>query len=133
MQAPGAGKYPTATAIMEDLICISRGRGLFFSPGSSSFILKSIGEIETKYYLKFCAVDKAGVLAKIASVLGEYNISIESVIQKGAENKENRSVPIIMLTHRSREKNVQKALEEIHNLPEVKENPLLIRVEEGIF
>ena len=135
MQAPGAGKYPTATAIMEDLICISRGRGLFFPPRKSSITLKPIEKIETKYYLKFHAVDKAGVLAKIASILGDYNISIESVIQKGKgdKRKENEMVPVIMLTHRSREDNIQKALKKINDLPEVEKNPLLIRVEEGIF
>jgi len=104
MQAPGAGKY-----------------------------LRPMEEVETEYYLRFCAVDKAGVLAKIAGVLGEHNISIESVIQKGKRTKEGDLVPVIMLTHRSREENIQKALRQIKDLPVVKKNPFLIRVEEGIF
>ncbi|HHF98626.1 MAG TPA: homoserine dehydrogenase [Candidatus Aerophobetes bacterium] len=133
MQAPGAGKYPTATAIIEDLICIAQGRSLFLTQKNPSLYLKPIEETKTKYYLKFYAIDKAGVLAKIANVLGEHEISIESVIQKGKEDKEDELVPIIMLTHLSCENNIQKALKEINNLPVIKKKPLLIRVEEGIF
>jgi len=73
------------------------------------------------------------LIAKIAGVLGEHNISIESVIQKGKRTKEGDLVPVIMLTHRSREENIQKALRQIKDLPVVKKNPFLIRVEEGIF
>ena len=133
MQVPGAGKYPAATAVIEDLICIAQGRKLFFSPDAHPLHLRPMGEIETKYYLKFPAIDKAGVLAKIASVFGDYDISIESVIQKGRRNQKNNLVPIIMLTHRAREENIQKALKLIHNLPVIRENPFLIRVEENIF
>lgn len=133
MQAPGAGKYPTATAIIEDLINIARGGKLFLPLNPFSLSLKQMGKIETKYYLKFYAVDKAGVLAKIANVLGEYNISIESVIQKGKDENKNNLVPIIMLTHLSREENIQKALSKINGLSVVGETPFLIRVEEGIF
>lgn len=133
MQAPGAGKYPTATAIIEDLICIAQGRKLYLSEQPSFRSLRPMEEVETEYYLRFCAVDKAGVLAKIAGVLGEHNISIESVIQKGKRTKEGDLVPVIMLTHRSREENIQKALRKIKGLPVVKKDPFLIRVEEGIF
>ncbi|MBE0477615.1 homoserine dehydrogenase [Candidatus Aerophobetes bacterium] len=133
MQAPGAGKYPTATAIIEDLICIAQGRKLFLSERIPSFNLKPMSEIETKYYLKVYAVDKAGVLAKIANVFGDHDISIESVIQKKIESKKDNLVPVIMLTHRSREDNIQKALRKIKDLPVIKKNPFLIRVEEGIF
>ncbi|MCD6575208.1 homoserine dehydrogenase [Candidatus Aerophobetes bacterium] len=133
MQAPGAGKYPTATAIIEDLICVAQGKKLLLPAQNSPLNLKSIGEVETKYYLKFYAIDKAGVLARIANILGEHDISIESVIQKGKEDKKGNIVPIIMLTHYSQEKNIQKALEEIKKLPVIKKDPLLIRVEEGVF
>lgn len=133
MQAPGAGKYPTATAIIEDLICVAQGRKLFLPILNPSLSLKPMNEIETKYYLKFHAVDKAGVLAKVASVLGDHDISIESLLQKGGENKKNNLVPVIMLTHLSRESNVQKALREINDLSVIKKNSFLIRVEEGIF
>lgn len=133
MQAPGAGKYPTATAIIEDLICIMRGKKFFFSRDNIPFKLKPIGQIKTKYYLKFHALDKAGVLAKIARILGDHHISIESVIQKGRGEEKEGIVPIIMLTHYSLEKNIQEALNKINSLSVVRGDSLLIRVEKGIF
>jgi len=133
MHAPGAGKYATATAIIEDLICAAQGRKLFLSAQTPSLILKPMGEIETKYYLKFYLIDKAGVLAKIASVLGNHDISIESVIQKGSKSRETNLVPVVMLTHRSREEDIQKALKQINNLPVSKGKPFLIRVEEAML
>lgn len=133
MQAPGAGKYPTATAIIEDLMCIVQDRKVFLPTQHLSITLKPIDQIETKYYLKFYAIDRPGVLARIANVLGEKDISIESVIQKGKESDEGGCVPIIMLTHRAREENMRKALEIVKHLPVIRKQPFLIRVEEGIF
>ncbi len=132
MQTPGAGKYPAAIAIMEDLICIAKGKKLFFPQETISLILKPMAKIQTKYYLRFTALDKAGVLAKISNVLGNHNISIEAVLQKGSREDDIKWVPIIMLTHRSREENIQNALRQIDNLSITKGNSLLIRVEEGI-
>ena len=133
MQAPGAGKYPTATAILEDLICVAKGRKLTFPPDKRKFSLRRTGEVKTQYYLRFSALDEAGVLAKISGILGEHGISIKSVLQKGRDERKTKSVPVIMLTHRAKEEDLQKALKSIDNLPVVKEKSLLIRVEEGIF
>jgi len=133
MQAPGAGKYPTATAILEDLICIAKGRKLTFPPEKRKLSLRPIGKIKTQYYLRFSALDEAGVLAKISGILGECGISIKSVLQKGREERKTKSVPLIMLTHKAKEEDLQKALKNIDNLPVVKEKSALIRVEEGIF
>ncbi len=133
MQAPGAGKYPTAAAILEDLICVAEGRRLILPKRSKKIRLRKIGEIKCKYYLRFSVLDRAGVLAKISGILGDYNISIKSVLQKGEAEKSTDCVSIIMLTHEAKEEAIQEALKKIHNLSVVKENPLLIRVEEGIF
>jgi len=134
MQAPGAGRYPTATAILEDLVCIAEGKKLILSHGVEELTLKKMEDVESKYYLRFNALDQAGVLAKISGVLGEHNISIKAVLQKGeGRDRESKSVPVIMLTHKAREKDVQDALREIDNLSVVREKALLIRVEEGIF
>jgi len=134
MQAPGAGKYPTATAILEDLISIARGKRLTFPQEKKGVKLKKMEDIITRYYLKFEALDKPRVLSEISGILGNYNISIQAVLQKGErKNKEKDSVPVIMLTHKAKEKNIQKALQEINELFIIKEKPLLIRVEEGIF
>ncbi|MEE9192243.1 MAG: homoserine dehydrogenase [Candidatus Aerophobetes bacterium] len=133
MQAPGAGKYPTATAILEDLICVARGRKLAFPSDKKKLSLRGMGRIETQYYLRLSALDEAGVLGKISCVLGEHGISIKSVLQKGRDEKKRKSVPLIMLTHEAREENLQKALKRMEKLPVVKEKPVLMRVEEGIF
>ena len=68
-----------------------------------------------------------GILSKISGILGKYNISIASVIQKG-RNKEG-SVPIVMMTHEAKDKDVKSALEEINKLPIVMDKTVLIRVE----
>ena len=133
MQAPGAGKYPTAAAILEDLICVAKGRKLLLPGCSENIDLGKIGEIEGNYYLRFSVLDRAGVLAKISGILGDYDISIKSVLQKGEARNSTDSVPIIMLTHKAREKAIQDALKRISVLSVVKEYPLLIRVEKGIF
>ncbi len=133
MQAPGAGKYPTAAAVLEDLICVAKGKELFLPSCSENMDLGKIGEIEGNYYLRFSVLDRAGVLAKISGILGDYDISIKSVLQKGEARNSTDSVPIIMLTHKAREKAIQDALKRISDLPVVKEYPLLIRVEKGIF
>jgi homoserine dehydrogenase len=134
MQAPGAGRYPTATAILEDLVCIAEGRKLILPHPVEELSLKKMEDIESKYYLRFNALDQAGVLSKISGILGNHNISIKAVLQKGeGKNKESESVPVIMLTHKAREKDIQDSLREIDNLYVVREKALLIRVEEGIF
>jgi len=133
MQAPGAGKYPTAAAILEDLICVAEGRKLLLPGCRENMDLGKIGEIEGNYYLRFSVLDRAGVLAKISGILGDYDISIKSVLQKGEARNSTDSVPIIMLTHKAREKAIQDALKRISDLSVVKEYPLLIRVEKGIF
>lgn len=134
MQAPGAGRYPTATAILEDLVCMAEGRKLVSPYQREHLTLKKMEEVETRYYLRFNALDQAGVLAKISGILGSYNISIKAVLQKGErESERSEFVPVIMLTHKAREKDVQNAIRKINSLSVIKGETLLIRVEEGIF
>jgi homoserine dehydrogenase len=85
-------------------------------------------EIQTNYYFRFMAADKAGVLSKIAGILGEMNISIASVIQKG--RKKDGAVPVVMTTHKAREQDVQVALKRIDQLDIVHEPTVLIRIED---
>jgi len=90
--------------------------------------IMSIDEIFIHYYFRFAAMDQPGVLSKISGILGDYEISIKSVHQKGRQTK--GSVPIVMLTHFAREANVKKALSEIYNLEVVSDRPVLIRIED---
>jgi homoserine dehydrogenase len=73
------------------------------------------------------ALDQPGVLSQISGVLGRYGISIAQMIQRG--RKEVGSVPLVIMTHTARERDVQKAIVEIRALSCVTEDPVLIRVE----
>ena len=88
----------------------------------------SLDEIEAEYFLRFRVKDVPGVLAKISGILGDHSISIESMIQRGRDDN-GKGVPLVMMTHRSNEKNVQDALIEIDRLDVVCEKSNLIRVE----
>ena len=86
--------------------------------------------IETKYYFRFSALDRPGVLSKISGILGENNISIATCIQKAREEK--GAVPIVMTTYKAQEKNVQKALKKINKLDMVQDETILIRIEDDL-
>ena len=87
-----------------------------------------VDEILTHYYIRFSAMDRPGVLSKISGILGDFEISLKSVHQKGRKTK--GSVPIVMLTHIAREADIQKALTQITALDVVSDRPILIRIED---
>ncbi len=134
----GAGMMPTASAVISDLADIARNliSGatkrlplLSFQPDSMRQIpVMSIDDIATHYYFRFFALDRPGVLSKISGSLGNHNISIKSVHQRG--RKSNGSVPVVMVTHRAKESDVKQAFREIETLDVVSATPLLIRIED---
>jgi homoserine dehydrogenase len=79
------------------------------------------------FYMRFSVRDRPGVLSKISGILGEHDISIASVIQKGRKIK--GAVPVVMMTHEAKEKNVHRALKEIGRLGVILGKTILIRVE----
>jgi homoserine dehydrogenase len=135
----GAGMMPTASAVVGDLVDLARnlmagvsGRipGLGFQLDNVRAIpILPIDQISGHYYFRFSALDRPGVLSTISGVLGQHGISIQSMHQKG--RKTNGAVPLVMLTHRAREKDVQLALERIGALDVVAAKPALIRIEDG--
>jgi homoserine dehydrogenase len=136
----GAGASPTATAVVADLVAATRDR----SVGSAVRVppwgvpqralrklpVAPLAELESEHYLRFMATDRPGVLARIAGVLGRFDISIASVIQK--ERRAGTTVPIVIRTHRAREKNLAKALAAIDALTTVRGKPVAIRIEEQL-
>jgi homoserine dehydrogenase len=94
---------------------------------SSGARIKKIDDIVSMYYFRFSALDKPGVLSKISGILGNYNISIASVIQKG--RRVGEAVPLVVLSHEAKERDVRKAIEEIDQLPVVMGKTVFIRVE----
>jgi len=137
----GAGELPTASAVVADLIEIAREvrRGNVGRVAPLSYLpsalgpkpLVPLGEIVGRYYLRFTARDRPGVLARIAEVLGKHGISSESVLQKGRAQSSG-SVPILILTHPAPESEIRSALEIIDRLEDVTEPTRLIRIEEGL-
>jgi homoserine dehydrogenase len=131
----GAGMMPTAVAVISDVIEVSRNllsgaaggsalRSRSPSGGRGPRRIRDRGELASRYYLRFGVLDKPGVLAQIASILGEHEISISEVVQEGKKEP----VPVVVTTHLALEKNVQAALGRINQLPSVVEPTRLIRI-----
>jgi homoserine dehydrogenase len=128
MYGQGAGMMPTASAVVADCMEISQNmeRPMAYGPEESQVKkIKSIEELESRYYLRITALDQPGVLHTISGILSNLNISIESVSQKKLESK---IVPIFIVTHLALEKNMQKARTMIDNLSFVKNETILLRL-----
>jgi homoserine dehydrogenase len=133
----GAGSMPTGSAVASDVINIARnvlmgatGRvppASFQRDQRRPLRIRSMEDITSLYYLRFMVLDRPGVLSQIAGVLGHQGISISSVLQKG--RKEGQTVPVVIMTHTARERQVQAALREIDRLAFISEPTTLIRVE----
>jgi homoserine dehydrogenase len=85
-------------------------------------------DIETAYYLRMQALDKPGVLSKVATILSDSGISIEALIQKEAKEGES-TVPLILLTNRVQEKKMTAAIVKIESLDSISAPVMRIRVE----
>ncbi|MCP4682327.1 MAG: homoserine dehydrogenase [Desulfobacterales bacterium] len=136
----GAGRKPAGSAVVSDIIDLARQsrlgiRGGLMPPlahvllSGEQAIVQPMEELTSSYYFRFSALDTPGVLSRIAGILGDNNISVSSVIQKGREI--NGSVPIVMLTHEARESGVRKAVALIDELEVVTNKTVIIRVEDG--
>ena len=127
---PGAGAGPTASAVVADIIDIARGikvPALSYNNLDDVKVLP-IEEVETCYYLRMQAQDKAGVLANVASILSNKGINIEAIIQKEPTEGEEL-VPVIMLTQKVQEKVMNQAISEIEASGDVNGSVTKIRVE----
>ncbi|MEN6317232.1 MAG: homoserine dehydrogenase [Syntrophaceae bacterium] len=134
----GAGMMPTASAVIGDVIDISRNilKGVAGRVPARSLsenviddiVLMSFDDIFTNYYFRCSALDRPGVLSKISGILGENNISIAAVIQKGRQPA--GPVPIVMTTHKAKELNVRKAIKEIDQLDIIHGKTVVIRIED---
>jgi homoserine dehydrogenase len=133
----GAGQLPTASAVWSDIVEIARRIAHDLPclpeelPGGApgALALRPMEEIRTCYYLRVMAQDRPGVLSRVAGILGENDISIASVIQKGRASDE--AVPVVMMTHEARERDMRRALRAIDRLPVVAAPTTMIRVEGG--
>ncbi len=124
----GAGGVPTSSSVVSDIVNISFAKPRFIQERSSDIKFTKIGSLFNRYYIRFMAKDRPGVLAKISKILASFGISIASVTQKEREKK--KFVPIVMLTHEAKEENMRRALSKIDKLSVIKGPSQLIRIED---
>ena len=134
LQGMGAGRQPTTSAVMGDILAAARQIGDGAPPPASpewngTPAIKPIEQLRRRHYLRLKVADQAGVLAQIARVLGEADISIASVLQKDADAA-TQSAEIVIMTHPALESSVQQALRIIAGLPPVRRVGNHIRIED---
>lgn len=128
----GAGARPTASAIISDMVMAARGttprpHSVFDGHEFPVQELTFTRDWECKYYLRIEAYERPGVLAAMARVLGDNAVSVEAVIQK---RNDRPVVPVIFVTHRTREEAMMKAVRQIEGLDVIQSVHSVIRVED---
>lgn len=124
---PGAGGTETASAVVSDVLSILGSRPGSFLGGALADAGRPMapeGSLESAFYLRLEVADQPGVLARISSVLGESGVSILTVLQRG----EGESARLVMILHRGPESQVQDAIGRLRDMPEVREEPVVITV-----
>jgi homoserine dehydrogenase len=133
----GAGSMPTASSVVGDVIDIARNIRMgvtgrvpptgFQADQRRPLSIRAIENVSGLYYLRFMVLDRPGVLSQLSGVLGQHDISISSVLQRG--RKDGQTVPVVMTTHMSVERNIRASLREIDALPAVSAPTTVIRIE----
>jgi homoserine dehydrogenase len=144
LEGRGAGAGPTASAVVADLIDIARGSLIPVWGASaaqlSRIVSVPIAEHAGDYYLRLHVLDRPGVIAEIAAVLRDCGVSLKSMLQHGPSDPApgwdqspagDQAVPIVLVTHRTREASMRRALALIAALDVVLERPNMIRIEPG--
>lgn len=134
----GAGAEPTASAVVADIIDVARVLTVdpenrvphlaFQTDAMTDTQVLSMDDVVTSYYLRLQTIDQPGVLAEVTQILGEQQISIEAIIQKGQQEGAS-DVTIIMLTHKTHERNMNDAIRKIEALTAITAKVVRIRME----
>lgn len=132
----GAGEFPTASAVLSDIIDVARNIiganphriPMDYYSANNEIPLLSGDEVISRFYFRFMVADKPAVLASIARVFGDHGISIASVLQQ--EGYSPDCVPVVFLSHASSKKKVSAALADIEKMDFVKQSTTVIRIEE---
>jgi homoserine dehydrogenase len=123
----GAGGFPTASAVLGDLIdaAVNRARGSHASIGVlGKARIRPIDEVETAYYLNIDVFDRPGVLAAVAGVFGAHGVSIRSMEQEGLGDEAR----LVFITHTAREAAMQATVRDLHHLDAVDRITSVLRV-----
>ena len=128
----GAGAFPTASAVVSDVIYAATHSEIKYSTykntATADSNVKFISDFSSAYYIRLSVDDKPGVLAKISGIFGKSGISIVEITQKGSGNEANGRVPLIIITHKTKENSVKIAVAKI-NASDIGTVEAVIRVE----
>lgn len=131
MSGPGAGGVQTASAVLGDLVSILAGTKRVRRPARP---VEIVTDIESAFYLHLEVEDRPGVLAEVAAKLGDHSVSVRSFNQHAVERDEaDGSARLVMVTHRTPEKDFFAAVEKIRGLQFIEAEPRVIRVIEEEF
>ena len=135
---PGAGDEATASAVIADIVDVARAVASnsqqripylgFTRDALEDLPVLPMEDVQSAYYLRIQAFDHPGVLAKIAAILSEHGINIESIMQKESEFKDGR-IPVIILTHTVQERQMNLAIDEMESLADIDGKVVRIRAE----
>lgn len=131
----GAGAGPAASAVMGDVLEVARHLQMGIKPivgctCTDELPILSVGDLHTKYYIRFVVADRSGVLASAADIFAKYDVSVKTVTQRG--NAARDDVDLVFVTHTAEERNVRKAIDDILALEGVVTGgfPSVIRVQD---
>ncbi len=130
----GAGMMPTASAVVADIIDVALGnsattfRHLHLKPRNETApLIDKIGNLISRFYIRVMCKDQPGVLAQIAKILGDHQISISGTLQHEGAGPEN-TVPVVIATHLTQQKNISAAIKQIKTLDVIGGEPVCIRI-----
>jgi homoserine dehydrogenase len=136
----GAGAGPTAVSVVADVVDVGRNlhaesagrvpQRAFREEDMRDARIRQMGERSGQYYMRFTVADRPGVLANIAGILGQHNVSIGHLIQDAPEGTSDAPVEVVLLTHRALESDVEEALASINALPHIRAKARRFRIEE---
>ncbi len=135
----GAGSRPTASSVIADILDVIRVRDVkaahrvphmaYLHENRQHLPMQSMDDLICAYYIRLHVNDEAGVLADVTKILGEENISIEALLQKEYQDKD-QTVPIIVITHLVREQHIRQAVMRLEKLESVKAKVIYIRIDQ---
>jgi homoserine dehydrogenase len=130
----GAGMMPTASAVVADVIDVALGNSAttfahlhLKSRSETKRLIEKIGDSVSRFYIRVMCKDRPGVLAKMAKILGDNQISISGTLQHEGAGPDN-TVPVVIATHLTRQKNVSAAVKKIKELDVIGGKPVCIRI-----
>jgi homoserine dehydrogenase len=137
----GAGAMPTAVSVVSDIVDVGRNlqseaggrvpQRAFHGDSVKVPRVQNVDEHRCRFYLRFAVLDRSGVLGKLASTLGQHNVSIEQMVQEVVHDQSKSPVSVVMLTHPAREGDVKAALRDIGGMDIVAEPTRALRIEDA--